>query len=1069
MKSPDEITHHIRDGYISSVEASERFGITNDYVTFLCRRSKVEGHLLGRLWFVNASSLGAFLREMQATKNSRKKALSLQLRSEYKSRKDVRVPKTAAPTSHLPRVLQPALIGAWFLFSCVLTAYGAYAGGLAQAIVAVSPAAKVQTMALLPGDSRVKTAALPDLDVKSLLAALSVPEAAVTVAPRTITAAVVTPTQVPEQAGPTLSWVDTLVQLPDAMISVCENALLAFLNLQVRIPSLASLSTPHMMQTDLVSSVTQLAGALAFADSVDFPEPKHFPPSPALHPLAALGEWWQNANEKVTQAMEARSHVAAVSAAPPQQKSFFQTIFPYFNFSTLLPTFLKQASSSTPVISFKQAEVPAGTVSVANAVTQAALNTRLTQLAATLRQEFTLYKFAEPSAQRIVMGGGHASSLDTVSDITLTGAVSLTGSLVNSSGATSTFANGIELADGCFSVDGTCLSGGGSSASSTLLSDANTFSGNLLFSNATTTSFAITNVTSSLLKTTSSGSIIAAVAGTDYANFAFPWTPTTSFGTNTNSTSTLLLLTNGLSASSTIRFGNANGSILSFDSATGRLGLGTSTPFAQFAIFATSTTGLGSPTTLFAIASTTRGTSTTTLFIIDNKGVVGIGSSTPGSLLSVNGSTYFGTSTFSTVTIHAGIINFPIAATTTVLNSPNSWSISTSTTAGNRPIISISGSGATSTVSFFGATTTGLTAGGSVGIPATLRNYIIVGNSVMQAGMAIVKGGFCVDADGWCTASTTGTISSVATQVGNSDVAEIYISSELLEPGDIVSTDSGNMVIRSTQETAHKIIGIVSTAPGVTLGLSPDESPGEAGKYPIALSGRVPVKVSTENGPIAVGDGLALSPTIPGVAVKAVRPGEIVGKALQDYSAPSVDRIIVFVQNGYYFPPAGTLTGDETDSGGLVATVTRALASFGLSIEQGIAHITKLVADTFTVGSAEQPAGITLYDKSSGEPYCLEIDRGQPQATPGKCGLSTQSASTAAPDTPADIPPAAEEPPHVEESSSAEPPQQELVVEAPVVEEAMAEPVVEIVPDAPEAPASEQASDTEAVPPTEEH
>jgi hypothetical protein len=42
--------------------------------------------------------------------------------------------------------------------------------------------------------------------------------------------------------------------------------------------------------------------------------------------------------------------------------------------------------------------------------------------------------------------------------------------------ASSSFGNGINLANGCFSINGTCLSTGGSSASSTLLSDFNTFS-----------------------------------------------------------------------------------------------------------------------------------------------------------------------------------------------------------------------------------------------------------------------------------------------------------------------------------------------------------------------------------------------------------------------------------------------------------------------------------------------------------------------------------------------------------------------------------------------------------------
>lgn len=113
---------------------------------------------------------------------------------------------------------------------------------------------------------------------------------------------------------------------------------------------------------------------------------------------------------------------------------------------------------------------------------------------------------------------------------------------------------------------------------------------------------------------------ILTTTGSPCAAASFPFTPTTSFGTAANSTSTLLLLTQGLSASSTITFGNANGTQLSFNSSTGNLGLGTSTPYAQFGIFASSTTGVGSPTTIFSISSTTSTFATTTLFSISNTG-----------------------------------------------------------------------------------------------------------------------------------------------------------------------------------------------------------------------------------------------------------------------------------------------------------------------------------------------------------------------------------------------------------------------------------------------------------------
>jgi hypothetical protein len=68
---------------------------------------------------------------------------------------------------------------------------------------------------------------------------------------------------------------------------------------------------------------------------------------------------------------------------------------------------------------------------------------------------------------------------------------------------------------------------------------------------------------------------------------------------------------------------------------------------------------------------------------------------------------------------------------------------------------------------------------------------------------------------------------------------------------------------------------------------------------PIALVGRVPVKVSTENGIIMPGDSLMLSHTLPGVAMKATKSGAIIAQALQGYSGTEVGEISVFINNSY--------------------------------------------------------------------------------------------------------------------------------------------------------------------------
>jgi len=61
------------------------------------------------------------------------------------------------------------------------------------------------------------------------------------------------------------------------------------------------------------------------------------------------------------------------------------------------------------------------------------------------------------------------------------------------------------------------------------------------------------------------------------------------------------------------------------------------------------------------------------------------------------------------------------------------------------------------------------------------------------------------------------------------------------------------------------------------------------------------------------------------------------------------------------------------------------LKSLGVDIAQNLAHFVKIVADNLQVGSAEHPTGITMYDKSTGEPYCFQIDNGAATTTPGAC------------------------------------------------------------------------------------
>jgi len=132
---------------------------------------------------------------------------------------------------------------------------------------------------------------------------------------------------------------------------------------------------------------------------------------------------------------------------------------------------------------------------------------------------------------------------------------------------------------------------------------------------------------------------------------------------------------------------------------------------------------------------------------------------------------------------------------------------------------------------------------------------------------------------------------------GNADVAEYILASEPLEPGDVVELDPHNPKhYRKVREPYSPLVaGVISTAPGFVLGakhlslaLSVNgEGRGEVepGERPLlALLGRVPVKATTENGPIRPGD-LLTSASKPGYAMRCEDihrcEGAIIGKALE--------------------------------------------------------------------------------------------------------------------------------------------------------------------------------------------
>ena len=120
---------------------------------------------------------------------------------------------------------------------------------------------------------------------------------------------------------------------------------------------------------------------------------------------------------------------------------------------------------------------------------------------------------------------------------------------------------------------------------------------------------------------------------------------------------------------------------------------------------------------------------------------------------------------------------------------------------------------------------------------------------------------------------------------GGADIAEYVPASEKLEPGDVVEIDEvdGHAFRFSSQANSTSVGGVISTKPGVSLNTSVAEESAAKGMPRLALTGRVPVKVTSENGAIRAGD-LLVSSSKRGRAMRAPQipqPGTVIGKAMQ--------------------------------------------------------------------------------------------------------------------------------------------------------------------------------------------
>ncbi|MBI2463156.1 MAG: hypothetical protein HYV65_02900, partial [Candidatus Spechtbacteria bacterium] len=291
-------------------------------------------------------------------------------------------------------------------------------------------------------------------------------------------------------------------------------------------------------------------------------------------------------------------------------------------------------------------------------------------------------------------------------------------------------------------------------------------------------------------------------------------------------------------------------------------------------------------------------------------------------------------------------------------------------------------------------------------------SVIIAGVSAIHSGLVVGASYYAVADGSMSQAPATGTyrigiaISSTSLLINSNrdngtqffgDLAEEYLVEGDGEPGDIVSisstsTEQNPAVVKSTSAYQTNIIGIISTNPAIVIGQLQ-----QGNHQPVALTGRVPVKVTMENGSIQAGDYLTSS-SIPGVAMKATKPGVVIGRALESFDCSmalptmkqcsnatmeqcnnetmkqcnneTVGAILVFVSVGFA-DPYGALTLNSLGTVGtasnspastsvidyIISDIQAGLRKLGVYIQEGILQVKEIVADRVT---ADTVIGDTL-------------------------------------------------------------------------------------------------------------
>lgn len=302
---------------------------------------------------------------------------------------------------------------------------------------------------------------------------------------------------------------------------------------------------------------------------------------------------------------------------------------------------------------------------------------------------------------------------------------------------------------------------------------------------------------------------------------------------------------------------------------------------------------------------------------------------------------YYATSTFTTSTFNAGL---------TVYGPGSSGGFSVSSTAATTTFMSFSTDAAGSTGFFFNTLNSFSSTTGGTGLD---RSLFTVANANVNK-FAISGGGNVYAAKGFNANSS---------EYGIGDVAEYVnlVPGENVEPGDVIAISSEpDQYQKTTGSYATDVAGVISDTGAFVIGADGDN------RAPLGLAGIVRTKVTTENGPIAVGDYL-VSASEPGLAMRydttSGKNASIIGMALEPLATdgsdqPTTGRITVLMSKGLALSGTGSVS--TVSSTPALTTNSDTIPTFAV-IPATTTAMNMVINGTFIAASSSSLNGLTNF------------------------------------------------------------------------------------------------------------